>query len=266
MKRPILLSLLVSAGLPAALLTCLPATAQVTSNDEALPQAAPKPASKQVAQGKSAHDKKRLEKHHEAPAHHETGDKTVDTTAPHHAPPSHVPAAKRVGPPPDVPANPPHPVVIPPPGVKVPTHPPVPPEDVKADPKATGKIEARPNGLRILFDANSSGMSQPMIDAVKEEAKKLATRPTVRVTLWASASGSTEDLSTPRRIALTRALVVRALLIREGVATTRIYPRATGLAAAGSNPPDRLDIVAEGSIAAPLSEAQFGTAPRTTTP
>lgn len=57
MKRPILLSLLVSAGLPAALLTCLPATAQVTSNDEALPQAAPKPASKQVAQGRSAHEK-----------------------------------------------------------------------------------------------------------------------------------------------------------------------------------------------------------------
>ncbi|WP_336947070.1 hypothetical protein [Asaia sp. HN010] len=266
MKRPILLSLLCSAGLPAVLLTSLPAAAQVTSNDDALPAAAPtRPESSKKAPPAEAHaEKSKAATPHDAPVRSNASD--ISSNKQSHAAPVHAPAAQRVGAPPDVPAAPPRPVVIAPPGVKVPTHPPVPPEEIKPDPKAEGKVEAGPKGLRILFGANSSGMSQPMIDAVREEGKKLARQPTIRVTLWASASGSTEDLSTPRRIALARALVVRSILIREGVATTRIYPRATGLAPSGPNPPDRLDIVAEGSVAAPLSEAQFGTAPRTSTP
>ncbi|WP_336763138.1 hypothetical protein [Asaia sp. VD9] len=278
MKRPILLSLLFSAGLPAALLISAPSMAQVTSNDDALPAAAPasKPAAqkaaKKPAQGKSHADKPAHTSPHKAQAHDEspspaeknapTG-KAVVKPAPA---PSHAPAAQRVGAPPDVPPQPPRPVVIPPPGVKVPTHPPVPPEEIKPDPEAKGKVEKQAKGLRVLFDANSSGMSPAMIEAVQSEARQLATQPTLRITLWSSASGSTEDLSTPRRIALARALAVRSILIREGVATTRIYPRATGLAQPGSNPPDRLDIVAEGSVPAPSSEAQFGTEPRTSTP
>jgi len=270
MKRPILLSLLCSAGLPAVLLTSLPAAAQVTSNDDALPVATPhKPESvKKTPAGKTHAEKAAHAQSHESAKKQAVSDKPPATPGDRKAsPPSaRAPAAQRVGLPPDVPAQPPHPVVIPPPGVKVPTHLPVPPEDIKPDPAAKGEIEQRPNGLRIVFAANSSGMTQPMIDAIREEARKLAQQPTLRVTLWASASGSTEDLSTPRRIALARALAVRSLLIREGIATTRIYPRATGLAAADANPPDRLDIIAEGSIAAPTSEAQFGTAPRTSTP
>ncbi|NVN06192.1 hypothetical protein HW509_11420 [Asaia spathodeae] len=270
MKRPILLSLLCSAGLPAVLLTSLPAAAQVTSNDDALPAAAPakSQSAKKAPAGKAHAEKAPHAKSHEAAPKKPADKKAPAASAPGASPASapRLPAAQRVGAPPDVPAEPPRPVVIPPPGVKVPTHPPVPPEDIKPDPEAKGQTEARPNGLRVLFAANSSGMTQPMIDAIKTEARKLAGQPTLRVTLWASASGSTEDLSTPRRIALARALAVRSLLIREGVATTRIYPRATGLAPTGPNPPDRLDIVAEGSVAAPISEAQFGTAPRTSTP
>ena len=266
MKRPILLSLLCSAGLPAVLLTSLPTVAQVTSNDDALPAAAPaRPeAAKKAPPSKTRAENSRRATPHEAPTHKNSPDNASNKQT--QAVPPHAPAAQRVGAPPDVPASPPRPVVIAPPGVKVPTHPPVPPEEIKPDPKAEGKVEAGPKGLRVLFGANSSGMSQPMIDAVRDEARKLAKQPTLRVTLWASASGSTEDLSTPRRIALARALAVRSLLIREGVATTRIYPRATGLAPAGQTSPDRLDIIAEGSVAAPISEAQFGTAPRTSTP
>lgn len=284
MKRPILLSLLFSAGFPAALLTCTPVLAQVTSNDDAIPAAKPAP---QKALPKAASGKTGTPAHggsHEtsrkpasgksSPAKPQTSDANAASTSSNTGLPGkstspatpRAPAAQRVGAPPDVPSQPPRPVVIPPPGVTVPTHPPVPPEEVKAVPDAKGKVEKQVYGLRILFDANSSSMNQAMIDAVREEARVLAAKPTLRVTLWASASGTNEDLSTPRRVALARALIVRSILIREGVATTRIYPRATGLAQPGSVPADRLDIIAEGAVPAPISEAQFGTASRTPTP
>ena len=275
MKRPILLSLLFSAGFPAVLLTCAPVLAQVTSNDDAIPAAKPAPqkAPSRAAPGKAgntahggSHEtSKKLSSGKAASSKPQAADATLPgKSAPPAAP--RLPAAQRVGAPPDVPAQPPRPVVIPPPGVTVPTHPPVPPEEVKAVPDAKGKVEKQAHGLRILFDANSSSMNQAMIDAVRDEARILAAKPTLRVTLWASASGTNEDLSTPRRVALARALVVRSILIREGVATTRIYPRATGLAQPGTAPADRLDIIAEGAVPAPISEAQFGTASRTPTP
>ncbi|GBQ83078.1 OmpA family protein [Asaia krungthepensis] len=295
MKRPILLSLLFSAGFPAATLNSAPAMAQVTSNDDALPAAAApsksasgKTAAKSTsaATGKSSHASPHKPSAEKAASGKSAAAKSgsgtsasqktpaSNTSAPDTALPgksasplvSHAPASQRVGLPPDVPEQPPRPVVIPPPGVAVPTHPPVPPEEIKADPDAKGKIEKQAHGLRVLFDANSSAMNQAMIDAVREEARQLAGKPTLRVTLWASASGTNEDLSTPRRVALARALAIRSILIREGVATTRIYPRATGLAHAGTEPADRLDIIAEGAVPAPISEAQFGTASRTPTP
>lgn len=276
MKRPILLSLLFSAGLPAASLTCLPALAQVTSNDDAIPAApAQKPA---VARAPSKPAESKAVKSRHDSSHAAPAGKTTSGNHPASAPgasassgngaPSgaHLPAAQRVGAPPDVPAQPPRPVVIPPPGVTVPTHPPVQPDDIKADPDAKGASRGVASGLRLTFDPGSSGMTQAMIDAVRAEAKQLAGKPGLRVTLWSSASGTTEDLSTPRRISLARALAVRSILIREGVATTRIYPRATGLAQPGTEPADRLDIIAEGAVPAPISEAQFGTASRTPTP
>ncbi|WP_122050869.1 hypothetical protein [Asaia bogorensis] len=287
MKRPILLSLLFSAGLPAALLTAMPVQAQVTSNDDAIPAARPAAKSAPQKNPQKASKGKAEKAGHKGGHKADTSSATKGKSASSHpatssatssAPNSNLPgksapattprapAAQRVGAPPDVPAQPPRPVVIPPPGVTVPTHPPVPPEEVKPDPASKGKVEKQANGLRVLFDTNSSGMSQAMIDAVRDEARVLAGKPTLRVTLWASASGTNEDLSTPRRIALARALVVRSILIREGVATTRIYPRATGLAQPGTAPADRLDIVAEGAVPAPISEAQFGTASRTPTP
>ena len=287
MKRPILLSLLFSAGLPAALLTAMPVQAQVTSNDDAIPAARPAAKSAPQKNPQKASKGKAEKAGHKGGHKADTSSATKGKSASSHpatpsatspAPNSNLPgksapaatprapAAQRVGAPPDVPVQPPRPVVIPPPGVTVPTHPPVPPEEVKPDPASKGKVEKQANGLRVLFDANSSGMSQAMIDAVRDEARVLAGKPTLRVTLWASASGTNEDLSTPRRIALARALVVRSILIREGVATTRIYPRATGLAKPGTAPADRLDIIAEGAVPAPISEAQFGTASRTPTP
>ena len=59
----------------------------------------------------------------------------------------------------------------------------------------------------------------------------------------AYAAGSPEDPSTPRRLSLARALAARAVLINEGIASTRIYVRALG-SAADDGPADRVDLSA----------------------
>ena len=171
---------------------------------------------------------------------------------------SRVPARKRAGVPPDVPEHPPGNVVIVPPGISVSQHPPVPPEAIHAVPTAKGEVYTLKDRIRVTFTAGSAAVNQAMIDRIAAEGHRLAQNTHVRVTLWSSASGSSEDLSAPRRLSLARALVVRSILIRQGVATTRIYPRATGLAPPTQHPQDRVDIVAFGSVPVAASQAQFG--------
>jgi hypothetical protein len=57
-----------------------------------------------------------------------------------------------------------------------------------------------------------------------------------------------EDPSTARRLSLGRALAARAVLINEGIPSTRIYPRALG-ATGGDTDRDRVDVTT-GTIAA----------------
>ncbi|MCT6839082.1 MAG: hypothetical protein M3036_15670, partial [Bifidobacteriales bacterium] len=50
----------------------------------------------------------------------------------------------------------------------------------------------------------------------------------------------------PRRLALSRALAIRGLLVQNGIATTRIYPIAHGRPdATDTAPTERLDILPE---------------------
>ena len=64
----------------------------------------------------------------------------------------------------------------------------------------------------------------------------------------AYAAGSAEDPSTPRRLSLARALAARAVLLHEGVASTRIYVRALGASGSGAAglPPDRVEVMQVG--------------------
>ena len=86
-------------------------------------------------------------------------------------------------------------------------------------------------------------MTQAMSESIRALARTTGKTETFNVT--ALAAGSGDDMSAPRRLSLARGLAVRALLINEGVASTRIYVRALGgnAEAIGSAPADRTDIM-----------------------
>ena len=75
----------------------------------------------------------------------------------------------------------------------------------------------------------------------------------IGIDVVATAAGSADDPSTPRRLSLSRALAVRAVLINEGIPSTRIYPRALG-PNIGDGPPDRVDVIEHKVTPAPNTE------------
>jgi len=258
------LSTLPAFALVAALAPTPPAQAQVSSNLDALgPPAAQKP--KAAAPAASKHAGKS-----NPPRRASHANTAAAGASPHKA--AAAPAGNLRSPPP-VPDHPPPPVVIPPPAVSVPLHPPAPPPAITATAKATGKAEAMPeDGLRIGFGADSADLNQGMIDALHGFAHHLLDNPRQRVSILSYAQGSTDDLSTPRRLSLARALNARAILINDGVAPTRIYPRPIGLPPKtgpdAAAPADRIDLTLAGPPGLPppaapdhAAPAQKGSAP-----
>ena len=127
-----------------------------------------------------------------------------------------------------------------PPAVVVPVqHPPDPPPvPVTAD--APGGALPMPGGIRATFGADRADINAATEAALRSFARPL--RDTNQaVNVLAYAAGSTDDPSTPRRLSLARALAARAVLINEGIPSTRIYVRALG-PATGDGPPDRVDV------------------------
>ena len=123
---------------------------------------------------------------------------------------------------------------------------PLPPVPVIND--ATGVANSISNGVRITFGSGSSDLNPAMVDAIRALARAMDATAGSEVSLYSYSSGPPDDPSTPRRLALARALAVRAVLISEGIASTRIYPRvqppsASAPAAAQADPPDRVDMV-----------------------
>jgi outer membrane protein OmpA-like peptidoglycan-associated protein len=154
-------------------------------------------------------------------------------------------------PPPIVPPAPPPVVVIPPP-LDVPTRPVQPPPPVPIVADAPGDALPVKDGIRLTFGAGRSDLNQATADAVRAVAHDLA--PAATVSVNAFAGGSPDDPSTPRRVSLARALNVRALLITEGVASTRINVRAFGATqGAADGPADRVDVTVVASSAPPAA-------------
>jgi outer membrane protein OmpA-like peptidoglycan-associated protein len=146
--------------------------------------------------------------------------------------------------PPLVPIAPPPPPVIPQP-VAVPVRPaPAPnPPTIAAD--APGTAATIPDGLRVTFGADRADLNPDTDAALRALVHNAGTSPGITFTVTAFAAGMPEDPSTPRRLALSRALTVRSVLINEGIASIRIYVRALGAAAPAiaDGPADRADIV-----------------------
>ncbi|MCE2575979.1 hypothetical protein [Komagataeibacter sp. FNDCR2] len=149
-------------------------------------------------------------------------------------PDSHAPASAIASPAalaslPPIATQPPDNPVLRPPELHVPSHPlPLPPE-VRADPQARGRAERIPGGTRLHFTVQSAAMNSRMISALQTFATIMLRLPDQHVTIAAYGEGRPDDPSTPRRVALSRGLAARSVLIHAGVAPTRIYVRAIGL-------------------------------------
>ncbi|HTW25632.1 MAG TPA: OmpA family protein [Acetobacteraceae bacterium] len=205
---------------------------------------------------------------HHAPVHHPTHRRPVRTSRRHEYHPAthpaheaekakpapaaeaHAPPPKPATPPlPTVPAAAPPPPVIPPPLV-VPTRPTPPPPAIPVVDSAQGKATTLPSGVQITFGEGSSNLNKATEAAIRAYGLGMRENPNSRVDVIATAAGTPDDPSTPRRLALERALAARAVLIHEGIPSTRIYVKAMGTDGIGTGPADRVDLLPSGGHAA----------------
>jgi outer membrane protein OmpA-like peptidoglycan-associated protein len=156
----------------------------------------------------------------------------------------HPPATAAAHPPapPAIPTTPPPLVNLAPPQLVVPTRPVPPPPPVPVAADAPGAASNIPDGTRITFGADRSDLNPATVAAIRSFAQTAKAQPGAAINIAASAAGTADDPSTPRRMSLERALAARAVLINEGIPSTRIYVHANGTDAAGG-PVDRADIV-----------------------
>ncbi len=166
--------------------------------------------------------------------------------------------SRPVTPPPASPAKPkprsrpvsvapaPPPAAVLPPPVEAPRPAPSAPPPVPVLPDAAGEFTPIPGGVRITFGPATADLNPNTANAIREIAREVKADPAVDLNVYAYAAGVPDDPSTPRRLSLSRALAVRALLISEGIVSTRIYPRALG-ATVADGPPDHVDLVRAGT-------------------
>ena len=98
-----------------------------------------------------------------------------------------------------------------------------------------------PPTLRIVFKTTETTVPLSVNDDLNKLAKQLIQNDNQRVTLIAYASASGDQVSTARRISLSRALSVRAFLIDAGVNNLRINVQAEGDKNPGGDA-DRVDL------------------------
>ncbi len=155
--------------------------------------------------------------------------------------------------PPAVPLAPPPAPVLPPP-IVVPVRPPTPPTPPTVAPEAASAAVPTKDGMRVTFDSGSADLNPETVLAVRTLAKAPAGS-TFTVTTYAA--GVPDDPSTARRLALSRALAIRSLLIEQGIASMHIYLRALGSTGTqfADGPPDRADIVVAAPPPAPPAAA-----------
>lgn len=146
---------------------------------------------------------------------------------------------------PPIPTEPP-PIASLPPPVSVPTAKPPPPPPVPVTADAPGDATPLPTGIRVTFGPDRSDLNASTVQAIRAFAAQVKPNEQAAIDILAYAAGGPDDPSTPRRVSLARALAARAVLISEGIASVRIYPRALGTTA-GDGPPDRVDLLQAGA-------------------
>ena len=96
--------------------------------------------------------------------------------------------------------------------------------------------------LSIAFKSTETTVPLSVQSQLDEVSKKLIHDENLRVTLVAYASAVGDQVSTARRVSLSRALSVRAYLIDAGVSNLRINVQAEGNKNPGGDP-DRVDLM-----------------------
>lgn len=252
--------LLVAGLFPLPCALSMAAQAQVTTNTSALDSVTPaaKPAAKPATSAAHPTGKTPVHSHPsaeksapsseaapaKAPAETvpaATTSTSAQTQAPGHSAPS---SSARPVLPATIPAAPPPPPILTPPPVPVELHPFPTPPDSPAVKDAQGEARPLEGGARITFKADSAQLNEATRNAILGFARDLAAHPDTRAILEATASGVPNDPSRPRRMALSRGLAVRAVLMNAGIPSTRIYVRVLGLPSGedAANAPDHVDM------------------------
>ncbi len=130
---------------------------------------------------------------------------------------------------PTIPNSPPPNPVFKDPELNIPLHPPSPPPMPKINPAAQGDVVVTNKHIIINFVGDNSDLNETMMKAIMNFANNLKQHPQNQVYLNAYSHGTADDISTPRRNALNRGLAIRAVLINQGIPTTRIYLIAKGI-------------------------------------
>jgi len=97
--------------------------------------------------------------------------------------------------------------------------------------------------VRVTFGPGTADLNPATQAALVAIAQKAKATPGEPVNILAHAPEIPDDPSTPRRLSLTRALVARAVLINQGIDSTRIYVKALGPTDLDGGPADRVDVV-----------------------
>ena len=98
------------------------------------------------------------------------------------------------------------------------------------------------DALRIPFGVGGADLPESALQPLQELAARLSREPNLRVQLFAFAAGTETNASQARRLSLSRALAVRAVLIDSGVRSTRMDVRALG-SNTNEAPLDRVDLL-----------------------
>jgi outer membrane protein OmpA-like peptidoglycan-associated protein len=120
-----------------------------------------------------------------------------------------------------------------------------PPEPPPVSATATTTATPETSGLRLIFQPSDADLSPAANGAIGDLVKATLKGDTVTYNVVAYAAGVADDPSVARRMSLSRGLAVRAALMADGVASTRIYIRALG-AGDGDAPADRVDLTVLG--------------------
>ena len=96
--------------------------------------------------------------------------------------------------------------------------------------------------FRIDFEAGGARLNDSARKQIDEIAQELAKNDSLRLQLFAFASGGERSGNNPRRLSLSRALAVRSELIDKGIKGRRIDVRAEG-DKYKDGPPDRVDMI-----------------------